>query len=1339
MNGSRNYDRQADGRGPSLEALNRTIEGLEARLEQMMGQSGRKTSEPTHRDSPRAPGRQPATAAHPARLPGLGNTDPLAAIRARQDQIAGRRTETPPRAARTTDARSLYRGDTSSHLSPGAGSSSSPTTTRDSGEGLRDLAGSIAAMRQELKAEIRDSLTRELGAIRHEVRDLTLQSRELGLPDSLNRELASIAERVESLGQSGGNIDKLRLDLDSLRLMIDGLAREDSIRDLHNRWESVESRVADIDIAGVRDDLVKLAHRVDDIRDVVSNLPASPASNELESGIETISAAIEELARRSEMPPGQFVEYFQAIGERLDEIAGAVVTLQDQGGRSTDAAPFDRLETRIASIAERLDAMHGDHAGGEMGARLEAVAARLDRISDEDAVGRLDRRLADLQSLVERGYGEAANNAALPELTHHIATIAERLEHVGNNEIGEHLAHRLDDLAIRIDALQDQAEQHRNVPDAVIGRLEALIGRVEERTISDPLPGMQSLDARLAEISARLNEAAAPAANTVEPALQQVEARLDDIAARLDRPAASGDTALVGALEAHLAEISAKLDRAGTATGVEGDEALRSLEDQIANLSRQISATPSADGYARIDSRLEGIEESLATNDEYIIEAARQAADAALSAYAGTARPGQGGPGTPGIDNLEIITALADDLKALETVARQSDDRNLRAFEGVQETLYKIADRLERLQSVPAGRLPESEDVAAARMPRADALASDKDHEVAHADASAHENEGPLDDNAPARSPAEAAAMAADFASSDTRSQQSDDADEAATEDGGKSFLAGLTSRIRAKKRDDASPANEPRFTEEQTPPLEPDLELDEAIANVPLEPGSGAPDINRILQRVRESQAEGGRGDARSATSAEFLASARRAAQAAAAEAETLSGGRGSKQSGTGLTGAIKQRRKPILMAVGAVLLAVMSMPLLADLLTSEDGPQQAAKTSPVVEQAAQAPQDTSDAPASSEPAASPDAAAPSLAASSPAVTVPPVRVVEPEDPAEIATDQGAPASRAEVSNMQTAALTAPTEAVADEPAAVLTEATGESEDRAALIADLDALPQDMVPGSLRQAAEDLDPIAFYEIGARFTEGRGSEIDLSRAASWYQRAADLGHAPSQYRLANFFEKGSGLKRDVSAAKKWYQLAAEQGNASAMHNLAVLYATAGAAPDFESAARWFERAAALGVRDSQVNLAILYARGDGVARDLESSYKWFAVAAAEGDSDAAAKRDEVFNALQPDQAEAARQLVADFEAGELDRAANIVDIPPEWQGTETRTASVDMTKAIRNIQAILNNNGYDAGKPDGIMGAKTVAAIKAFQKAEGLEPNGKVTDALVRKLLERNG
>ena len=47
-------------------------------------------------------------------------------------------------------------------------------------------------------------------------------------------------------------------------------------------------------------------------------------------------------------------------------------------------------------------------------------------------------------------------------------------------------------------------------------------------------------------------------------------------------------------------------------------------------------------------------------------------------------------------------------------------------------------------------------------------------------------------------------------------------------------------------------------------------------------------------------------------------------------------------------------------------------------------------------------------------------------------------------------------------------------------------------------------------------------------------------------------------------------------------------------------------------------------------------------------------------------------------------------------------------------------------EAVKEMQAILISKGYDLGKwgADGAFGKQTLAAIKAFQKAEGLKVDG---------------
>lgn len=50
------------------------------------------------------------------------------------------------------------------------------------------------------------------------------------------------------------------------------------------------------------------------------------------------------------------------------------------------------------------------------------------------------------------------------------------------------------------------------------------------------------------------------------------------------------------------------------------------------------------------------------------------------------------------------------------------------------------------------------------------------------------------------------------------------------------------------------------------------------------------------------------------------------------------------------------------------------------------------------------------------------------------------------------------------------------------------------------------------------------------------------------------------------------------------------------------------------------------------------------------------------------------------------------------------------------------------------LQAGLNRAGFDAGEPDGVLGRKTEAAIRAYQRAQGLAETGKPSRELLQKL-----
>jgi peptidoglycan hydrolase-like protein with peptidoglycan-binding domain len=50
---------------------------------------------------------------------------------------------------------------------------------------------------------------------------------------------------------------------------------------------------------------------------------------------------------------------------------------------------------------------------------------------------------------------------------------------------------------------------------------------------------------------------------------------------------------------------------------------------------------------------------------------------------------------------------------------------------------------------------------------------------------------------------------------------------------------------------------------------------------------------------------------------------------------------------------------------------------------------------------------------------------------------------------------------------------------------------------------------------------------------------------------------------------------------------------------------------------------------------------------------------------------------------------------------------------------------------IRSLQRLLNRLGYDAGRADGMIGARTRDAIRKFERAQGMEVRGRATDVVL--------
>lgn len=1126
-------------------------------------------------------------------------------------------------------------------------------TVRQPGQDVRESRGDVATIRarqERIERERRarlgpddrkarpDGLRREIGRLREDV-DREMKASAGGF-DALRDEIRAmrasagsvdaLRQEVRAMRDGPQEIASLRQDIEHLKSTVTALAREDSVRDLSERWSMIEREIANLpQTLASREELGQLANRFDDMRRVIDALPQSAQLDKLDADLHTLAGAVEQVARQSaQVHPSDLAD----IDARLDEISRAIAAIPTSRPETVDKNLLERMEARITALANQVDAYAQAVPTHDYEAQFSELADRIDGLRLGAAPGTVPGEAMD------------ALNA------------------------------RIDEIAAALDALT---------------REEALSGEQVHLATAE-------LEQRLAAIDEQLRQASASSERSVEQVVRSVDDRMAEIARRIDQNEQS--QALVPSiaqLEHRLDDITAMLTSGRNAQQPPVD--LSSLEAQIADLSASLST-----------------EQPTPFDEETIWTAARAAAEevAARVSLAGE----QAMP--------ETLGRLTDDLRALETLARDTDSRNAKTFEAIHDTLLQVVDHLASLEdkvrqapvSASEGLRDQTPGPDASRA-AASAQAPLRIDDAPPLAAELDEPTGASQTPRAALSPAEAAAEAALFALGENQDLSSRSPDKEAEPRG---FFKSVTDRLPlGRGRGETEPGEADRVDADADTPAPP------VVEDQPIEPVGDRLALADIMARVRSERApaaaaQGAPEQAEPSTDAgkaDFIAAARRAAQAAAADANIASSGRqGGNTGAAGSIGSfISRRRKPIVIAAGAILLAILAIPLVRGILTPEttslavDATPPAAVATPAVDGGG------------AEPATSGEASVRDVTAQQ--ETAEPAAAPAPSP---VTTDDAEPA---------VADTPAPADPVrAPEPAAETADVETIS---------VDDIPDRIGPIALREAATGGDPKALHVIGDRIAmEAEGDPAALSEAFTWYERSAELGFAPAQYRLGNFYEKGIGTERDLAAAKTWYQLAAEQGNASAMHNLAVLFASGAAGTaDFDSAARWFLRAAELGVRDSQFNLGILSAKGQGMPQDLGESYKWFALAAQSGDDDAAAKRDDIANVLRPDQLEQARGATALWKPKPVDQDVNVVSVPEAWQTDGQRTAAAaplsgdDMKRAIANIQAILNDQGYDAGPVDGIMGDKTRQAIMDFQRDSGLAATGDVDQALVESLL----
>ena len=140
--------------------------------------------------------------------------------------------------------------------------------------------------------------------------------------------------------------------------------------------------------------------------------------------------------------------------------------------------------------------------------------------------------------------------------------------------------------------------------------------------------------------------------------------------------------------------------------------------------------------------------------------------------------------------------------------------------------------------------------------------------------------------------------------------------------------------------------------------------------------------------------------------------------------------------------------------------------------------------------------------------------------------------------------------------------------------------------------------------------------PLAAYQLGKCWRDGRGVLPDDEQAELWFQRAADAGYDFAQYALGKFLQGQNRTNEAVS----WYGKAAAQENTC----LGKLYLEGKDVPkDVQKAVAYLTDSAEHGNQYAQYALGKLYLTGQGVKQDRERAWAYFYESAEQGNEYAA--------------------------------------------------------------------------------------------------------------------
>ncbi|HWW48762.1 MAG TPA: hypothetical protein VNZ94_13070 [Xanthobacteraceae bacterium] len=1048
-----------------------------------------------------------------------------------------------------------------------------------------------------------------------------------------NRVAAAAAEQAADLGQnSAGDISMASQDkheVADIHTRLDEIARQ--IKEMQRttgtgpdagkgKQDTARGHEAGQDLAGA---MSRLDARLNRVTEPSKSAPfEDSAAGAARAPSETAGAAQREAAGT---PPLSLEAAIAEIAARQKELYNTLTPPQrapkgEPKGAPASAEPdFSSLHAQLVHITSQIDALrlpdNLEESIAQFRKELAEIRAAMTEALPARAIEALEGEIRELSRRIDEGRQNGADSAALAGIERALVEIRDSLRVLTPAEQLAGFDEAVRSLGNRIDTIMRASDD-----PSTVNQLE------------DAISALRSVVTNIASTET----------------LERLSSDVHKLASRIDQLTETGNGTAFAALEQRIAEATSALESRVQPAHASFDAGLQALAERIDNL--RIGQTD-ADMFAHLEQRIGSLLERLEASNGLSADLSRvenglneilthlEEQRSSIEALQRSAAPPSGEP--------SAMETIKRDLSDMRHSYGERDRAMQDSLEVVHTTLGHVVDRLAMIEGelrvVQATSSAASSGLAQNTHLQAWPPRPDLPNPVT---ATMVATPPPSPPEPPRGSRAEPNRPTLH----DTPDPKASQASEPNT---------GETKPAEMKAGDDNALLHRPH---PMRPPIDPSLPPDH-----PLEPGSRAATPSERIAASQRALGDLAPGEAEPVNTRNFIAAARRAAQAAASEAPVKSRRAALMSEASRHVGVIalqepvkaSHKLRTALIGAGAVVLTIAAIKVASMVVAPGPllGPSMTSMLDTVEDD-----EDTGGTTASIAAPTLPTPAAPS-------VTSP--------TPLERQTMAG-PSLAATASGIDSVEITGSVKAPEAPAASPLARPAASLKIPASEI-----LPEAIGSQKLRNAALHGDPAAAYEIAVRYAEGTGVAGSYEEAAKWYERAAQGGIVPAIFRLGTLYEKGLGVKKNLETARDYYTRAAERGNAKAMHNLAVLDADGGGnGANYKSAAKWFHKAAERGIADSQYNLGILYARGIGVDQNLPESYKWFSLAAAQGDFDAGQKRDEIAKRLDPQSLAAAKLAVQTFQViRQPDDAVNVFVPEGGWNAAQdarrgSRTAAL---------------------------------------------------------------